>query len=99
MTAIGLRPKARSDLATIWDYTNARWGRDRARQYIRDLNRSFEALAEQPALGRRQEQLAEGLRVYRSGRHLIFYIAVSDGIDVIRVLHDRMDSRAHLTDR
>ncbi len=59
------------------------------------LNGTFEALAENPELERIYE-VYEGLRVYPSGRHLIFFLATNEGIDVVRVLHERMDIPSHL---
>jgi toxin ParE1/3/4 len=31
------------------------------------------------------------------GRHLIFYRQRADSIEIIRILHDRMDIESHLT--
>jgi toxin ParE1/3/4 len=37
-----------------------------------------------------------GYRVYHVGQHLIFYRQKSTGIEIIRILHDRMDVETHL---
>jgi len=42
------------------------------------------------------DEVYEGLRVYPSGKHLIFYFATDKGTDIIRVLHERMDIPSHL---
>ena len=39
MPDIALRPKARADLDSIWDYTVASWGRDQAKTYLREHGR------------------------------------------------------------
>ncbi len=96
MPEIALRPKARADLDDIWDYTVEKWGYAQAEKYLRMLNQTFETLADNPELGRIYDEVHEGLRVYPSGRHLIFYFATDDGIDVVRVLHERMDIPSHL---
>lgn len=49
-----------------------------------------------PQLGKVRDDLHSGLRVYPAGKHLIFYLEMDDGIDVVRVLHERMDIRRHL---
>ncbi|MBW4480457.1 MAG: type II toxin-antitoxin system RelE/ParE family toxin [Tolypothrix brevis GSE-NOS-MK-07-07A] len=36
-----------------------------------------------------------GYRKYHIGRHLIFYQETDEHIDIIRVLHDRMDVESH----
>ncbi len=96
MPEIALRPKARADLDGIWDYTVQTWGYEQAEHYVRTLSRAFELLVEKPELGRLYDEVYKGLRVYPSGRHLIFYFATDDGIEVVRVLHERMDIPSHL---
>lgn len=96
MPDIALRPKARADLDSIWDYTVASWGREQAKTYLRELDRTFKFLAKQPGQGRAYDEVREGLRVYPSGKHLIFYLATDRGIDVVRVLHSHMDIPKHL---
>lgn len=91
-----LRPKARTDVDGIWDYTLQTWGRDQARTYLRALARAFKTLAKKPVLGRIYDEVYEGLRVYPSGKHLIFYFTTGKGIDIVRILHARMDIPAHL---
>ena len=96
MGEVSLRPKARSDLGSIWDYTVEAWGEEQAERYLRALNQAFETLAERPRLGRLYDEVREGLRVYPSGRHLIFFFVTEGGIDVARVLHERMDVPSRL---
>ena len=99
MPDFALRPKARADLDGIWDHTVETWGRDQAMTYLRALNRAFKTLAKKPELGRISGEIYEGLRVYPSGKHLIFYFTTDKGIDVVRVvrvLHERMDTPSHL---
>ncbi len=91
-----LRPKARADLDGIWDYTVQTWGRDQARTYLRSMTKAFRTLSKKPALGRIYNEVCEGLRVYPSGKHLIFYLVIGTGIDIVRVLHQRMDIPSHL---
>jgi toxin ParE1/3/4 len=49
-------------------------------------------LAENPDLGKRRDELYKGLRVYPSGKHVVFYITMDKGIDVVRILHGSMDT-------
>jgi toxin ParE1/3/4 len=42
------------------------------------------------------DEIRVGYRRYAIGRHLIYFIARRDGVDVIRILHQRMDPTRHL---
>jgi toxin ParE1/3/4 len=86
-----LRPRALRDLEDIWDYTIANWGARQAESYVRQVNEAFEALAENPNLGRSCEQIRVGYRKYLVGFHVVFYREVGDVVEVVRILHGRMD--------
>ncbi len=90
------RPKVRADLDAIWDCTYSNWGPKQARHYLTDIKRVCTQLMRNPQLGKVRDDLHSGLRVYPAGKHLIFYLEMDDGIDVVRVLHERMDIRRHL---
>jgi len=90
------RPKATTDIENIWNYTCRAWGIRQARQYVERLRDVCADLARTPDIGKIRDELYAGLHVYPSGKHLIFYLVVDNGIDVVRVLHERMDSRLHL---
>lgn len=60
-------------------------GSGQAEKYLRMLNQPFETLAHNPELGRIYDEVYSSLRVYPSG-----------GIDVVRLLHERMDIPSHL---
>ena len=42
-------------------------------------------------MGRRREELAPGLRSFPVGRYLIFYVPLTNGVDIVRVLHGSRD--------
>ena len=60
------------------------------------LNMGFVDLTINPTLGRSCDAICEGYRKFRVGRHVIFYRVIDRGIDVVRVLHQRMDFESHL---
>ena len=95
MPEFNLRPAAHADLDRIWEYTRRTWGESQADAYIRMLAAAFDALSTAPGLGRQRDELHPGLRVFRSGKHLIFYLT-AEQLDVVRVLHERMDLSSHL---
>jgi toxin ParE1/3/4 len=91
-----LTPASRRDLSDIWDYTVERWGSRRAEKYIRDVQEAIELLAETPQVGRGRAEVRDGYSSYSCGRHVVFYKIFSSHIEVIRILHQRMDFGSHL---
>lgn len=91
-----LRPRALRDLEDIWDYTIANWGARQAESYVRQVNEAFEALAENPNLGHSCEQIRAGYRKYLVGSHVLFYRKIGSGVEVVRILHGRMDVNRNL---
>ena len=90
-----LRPRAQSDLDEIWDYTAAKWGLDQAETYTRQLWNDITTVAGRPTLGRECPEVRRGYRKYPSGSHVLFYRSAADGIEVVRILHKRMDYESH----
>jgi toxin ParE1/3/4 len=91
-----LSPRAQADISEIWDYTAKRWGSAQAESYLRQLRSSIGAVAADPGLGSNSEHIRAGYRRYRVGSHVLFYRVTAAGIDVIRILHRRMDFSRHL---
>lgn len=96
MTGYVLSPLARDDLDQIWDYTAQRWDETQAEAYLRMIQAAIDAVAANPKLGRPYDEVRSGYRCHRAGSHLIFYREAADAIDVVRVLHERMDIASHL---
>jgi toxin ParE1/3/4 len=96
VTRYRLTPAARQDLSSIWDYTAERWDVGQAEIYVMDIRAAIERIADDPRRGRACDELRDGYRQYSVGRHLLFYVAGSDGVDVIRILHQMMDPARHL---
>ena len=86
-----LTPRAEQDLADIWLYTRQRWSPAQADRYVSALFDAMDALAAAPARGRSAETIRPGYRRQASGRHVIFYRPGGSGIEIIRILHQRMD--------
>jgi toxin ParE1/3/4 len=91
-----LHPGAEADLAGIWRYSVERWGEERAERYMHDLRRAVEPAAEAPSAGQQVRIGARRFYVRRAASHRIFYRETERGIEVLRVLHARMDFARHL---
>ena len=97
MTRFALSPAAVVDLAEIWDYTVERWGPDQADAYVRDIQRAIERAAANPRVGKPCDEVRSGYLKLATGSHVIFYRNETHrAIDVVRILHQRMDIDRHL---
>jgi toxin ParE1/3/4 len=83
--------KAKEDLKAIARYTGETWGREQRNRYLAELDRGFQALAADPFKGRDCGDIRPGYRKYKVGRHFVFYRGIDGGVEVVRVLHERMD--------
>jgi toxin ParE1/3/4 len=91
--------KAVEDLSSIWNYTYERWSENQADKYYEMLIDFCQQLADKPILGKSYNQIAEHLLGFRAGKHIIFYRVISKtGIEVIRILHERMDLKSRITE-
>lgn len=90
MSRVTFAPAAAADLDAIWDYTLSEWGADQADRYTDDIRDLCESLARGDKRGRDVE-VREGYLKHPIGKHFIFFRATDAGIEVIRILHQRMD--------
>lgn len=86
-----LSPAAQSDIDEIWNYSAENWGEDRADKYIHDLTGVLEKLASGKRRGHSCDHIRLGYFKYPSQSHIIFYKINGETVDVIRILHQRMD--------
>jgi toxin ParE1/3/4 len=91
-----LTPAAQHDLSSIWDFTEERWDGRQAETYITAIRSAIERVAADAERGRACDDIREGYRRYAIGSHLIFFVERGGGVDVIRILHQRMDPTLHL---
>ena len=85
-----LSHKARRDLTDILRYTAENWGKAQLLVYRDLVDHALETIRLNPAIGHRHEDLPETHRVYLVGSHVIVYRALTTGIAVVRILHQRM---------
>jgi len=90
-----LSPLAQADLEDIWLYTFKYWSPEQADRYHHDLVDAIEALARGVKTGRRVD-VREGYFKYLVGQHFVFFRHSETTLDVIRILHQRMDIERHL---
>ncbi len=88
--------KAKADLKTVGCYTQKRWGIRQRNKYLASLDARMHWLVENPQLGKKRDDIKSGYLSYQEGRHVIFYRQTDDNIEIIGVLHQRMDFEQHL---
>jgi toxin ParE1/3/4 len=97
MRQLLFRPRAIADIEGIWDYTSRRWGVAQADRYVLSLRQACIAVARNELPGEDASHIRLGYRKQLSGRHVIFYRLNDQGaVEVVRVLHQRMDVVGHL---
>lgn len=98
MSNFRLTTKAKADLLHIGRITQRRWGKRQRNKYLRELDIAFNYLAENPEAGPGCDDVMVGYRKHPRGSHLIYYNVSSAGsVDIIRILHKRMDVITHLS--
>jgi toxin ParE1/3/4 len=90
--------RAEFDLLRIGEYTLHKWGEAHTIRYISELEVCCQMLAENPALGRRCDDIRRGLRRYEHGKHVLFFREMPRGILIARILHQRMLPERHVFD-
>jgi len=89
-----LSARAEADLTDIWLYSAEQWGIDRADHYIDALLHRFSWILENRSLWKVRPDIAEGIHCYPEQSHIIYFHPFDSnqgGIEILRVLHGRMD--------
>ncbi len=86
------RTAASADMLRISAETRARWGAAQAAVYSANLRDDIKSLCAFPQRFPEFGGHHPGLRRMNSGRHAVFYLASSDLIEVVRILHTAMNS-------
>lgn len=91
-----LSPRAQKDLDDIWEYTVEHWNIRQAEIYLRQIQRAIETVAAEPKIARVCDDIRSGYWKYPVGSHVLFFRITDKGINVVRILHSRMDFERHL---
>ncbi len=91
MSAVMFAQSAQTDLLEAWVYI-AEENQDAADDALDQIDREAETLARQPLMGRARPELGSGVRSWpTSTPYILFYLAETSGITVLRVLHHARD--------
>lgn len=90
MYVLRISSEAEADLDKIIEYTQSKWGWRQAEVYLARLEDGFNLLVRNPSIGRPCDFIVYGLRRFEVGKHVVFYRSESEGIRIVRVLHQSM---------
>ena len=94
-----LSPQAERDLEGIWRYTFENWSAEQANRYHNQIMAAIGGLANGSRQGRPIDDIRPGYRKLAVASHFLFYRITDAGIiDIIRILHQRMDAASRLSD-
>lgn len=92
-----LTRKAKADLKSIFIYTQKKWGKEQRRVYARQFDDVFHMLSKKPTVGNKCDFIKQGYRNFPITSHIVFYRSISQSeIEIVRILHKRMDAKAQL---
>lgn len=83
--------QAQEDLINIWLYTLKEWGIVQADYYLDELDDALHQLKTSPRLGVTRDDVRPGYHSLSIKKHIAYYRLSQQTIEVIRVLHGRMD--------
>lgn len=86
MKQVSRTPSAAEDLLEIWTFI-ARDSPKHATRLLDRIERACLLRADFPSAGQKRDEIKPGIRSFPVGKYIVFYRAVSDGIEVLRVLH------------
>lgn len=90
--------KAVADLEEIWLFTVEKWSMEQADRYYNLIFDEINYICKDINSGKSMEHVRKGYRASKVKSHLVFYRVLNDTIEVIRILHERMDIENRLND-
>ena len=88
--------EAENDLFEIAAYAWTEWGEDPFARYLELLRETCEAIIPRKHRFARPVPKRPGLLRWRCERHVVYVRTVDDGVEIVRILHDRMLPSQHL---
>ena len=97
MAKFRLTNNAVKDLSDIWNHTFDTWSLSQADKYHKLIIQACAAIAKKPQQGKDYTEIYPELKGKKASKHIIFYRMMEDkSIEIIRILHERMDLKNKL---
>ena len=88
MSNYTIAPLAQQDLKSIWIYIGVEnYNPTAANTLLQKFHDRFDLLAANPLMGELREDLRPDIRVFAADNYVIFYYPITDGIEVVGVIH------------
>jgi len=98
MTQFRLSVAADRDMRMIAAHTLQHWGEPQRDAYIGEMFEAFGRLAKTPQIAAKVDNIRQGYRKFPQGSHVIFFRESRvNQVEIIRVLHKRMDVDAQFS--
>ena len=93
MKKLHLSLSAEADIQSIFSYTLETWGELQFEKYVQIIDEALELITSEHnhPLIRQREDLFPECQSIKAGHHVIFFRLHNKTIEVIRVLHQKMD--------
>jgi len=85
------------DLEAIIKLSSEQWGQKQSETYMNGLEDLVANLADFPDLGLDSSQYIKGLLSFPYQSHSIFFVKKSHGINIVRILHNKMNPHRHFS--
>lgn len=89
---------ASEDIENVWLHTYKNWSSEQADRYINLIFDEIEYLSENPESGKDCSHIRKNYYSSKVKSHIIFYRIAEKEIEIIRVLHQKMDLENRLND-
>lgn len=90
--------KAVYDLEEIWLYTVEKWSVEQADRYYQLIFEEIDYICKNINAGKSMEHVRKGYQASKVKSHFIFYRVLKSTVEIIRILHERMDIESRLSD-
>lgn len=91
-----LSQKTQEDIDDIFEFGVDKFGEDQALEYLIGLRTQFLFLLKNPHIGKKRDEIKEGLSSFPYVSHIIFYRVLKNHIRIVRVLHGSRDYKNFL---
>ena len=91
MSKYVLSQEADNDIEEIFEFGEYKFGKARALSYLIQMEEHFVLLAENPGIGKKRNEIKEGLFSLPYVSHIIFYRILENNIRIVRVLYGGRD--------
>ena len=84
------------DLDGIWEYTFYKWSKEQADRYHNLIINEIKFISQNSSFGKPMNHIKEGYLVSYVKSHMIFFKRNEGIVEIIRILHQKMDVESNL---